>query len=62
MTDTSGREATPKELCELFRETYVVEAPLEPGAYPDTAAVVDALARTGHTVDVLELVEDGTAG
>jgi hypothetical protein len=49
-------------LCELFRETYVVEAPLEPGAYPDTAAVADALARTGHTVDVLELVEDGTAG
>lgn len=62
-TDTSGREATPKELYELFRETYVVEGP--PGqaelADLETAALIETLAGTGRTVEVLELTEDETA-
>ncbi|MGW0835688.1 2-isopropylmalate synthase [Streptomyces prunicolor] len=62
-TDTSGQEATPKELYALFRETYVVEELLEQGelAGLDTSALVETLAATGCAVDVLELTEDETA-
>ncbi|WP_405974106.1 2-isopropylmalate synthase [Streptomyces sp. NBC_00988] len=62
-TDASGREATPKELYALFRETYVVEGPPEQAelAGLDISALVDTLAATGCAVDVLELTEDGTA-
>lgn len=62
-TDASGREATPKELYELFRETYVVEGPPEQGelAGLGTSALVETLAAAGCAVDVLELTEDGTA-
>ena len=60
-TDTSGREATPKELYELFRETYVVEGPSEQAEFADLDTLVETLAATGRTVEVLELTEDETA-
>ncbi|MEU6145811.1 2-isopropylmalate synthase [Streptomyces sp. NPDC047081] len=44
-TEESGREVTPKELYELFRETYLAdEGPVEPGEF-----------------EILELVEDPAA-
>ena len=63
-TDDSGREATPKELYDLFRQTYAVEEPLKPGDHQGAGtphALVEALADAGFKVDILESAQDGTA-